>query len=213
MDLEPGYVIHEPMPFAKRVSYDGLFEGLADQLTGPLGDSDGALASTSASVGDGVPTDLDHAYGTTVGTAAEAHNDQVRGGTQSVAGVLIGQGADVETLRGAVLRFLPQPDAPVSMSLIDPPDSNLIHQGRGFDTPKPAPTPGKNPPEPGGPPDQSEAVIRQRIRDMYLALLGREPDQSGWDGWTSFVIDGGHSLDEVRQGILDSAEYHQLHGG
>jgi len=134
MELEPGLIVREDMPLGERVSRDGLLAGYLEELDGVLGTSDPGLAARSAYVGDGVPGDLPAAYSGTVGVAAEAHFNQAAGGSQSQAGPLIDHGGNVDALRGAVLSYLPAPDAPIDRDFRDPPDGNLIYQGRGFNS-------------------------------------------------------------------------------
>lgn len=46
---------------------------------------------------------------------------------------------------------------------------------------------------------------RDYVRDLYIAFLDREPDQSGWDAWTNAVALHGRPL--VLSGISDSPEF------
>ena len=137
--LEAGPFDDAPLPFGPRVMVDGLFTRHVDALVGTLGGSDGALQSSASTAGDNVPHDLDVAFLTTVGYAAQAHAEEVRGGSQSIAGALVGDGEDVETLRQSVLRYLPAPDAPIGAGLDPPPDPAVIRTGRGLDEAPPPP--------------------------------------------------------------------------
>lgn len=214
MELEPGFIVREPMPFGRRVSYDGLFTRYVDELDGVLGGSDSGLAGASARVGDGVPQDLDSAYDGTIGVAADAHAAQVGAGSGSQAGSLISDGGNVDTLRASVLGYLPQPDAPVDTSFVDPPDGAVVHTGRGFDTPKPEPPPPNAPPPVGPDPGTiHEDIVKEQVRQLYLELLNREPDAQGWADWVAQVLSGAITIEDVRAAIINSDEYRQLHGG
>lgn len=214
MELEPGYIVREEMPFGPPVATDGLFEGLADELTGVLADSDGALASTSAAVGDDVPQDIDAHYARTAGVAEEVTDDEIAAGSQSQADPLLTSGGAVDQLRGGVVGYLPQPDAPIDGNFIDPPDPNLIGTGRGFNS-----IGGGDDGSPGGggggdinvPPDP--ATIRESVRQLYLTILQREPDPQGWDDWSAYLEQPGHTLAQVNAAFYASDEYKQLHGG
>jgi hypothetical protein len=139
-DLEPGPIVVEPLPFGPRVSRDGLFEGLADQLHGTLAGSDGALQSSASTAGDNVPTDIAAMFQGTVGSAEEAHYEQVQVGPQSSADALTDTGEDVAALRASVLRYLPAPNAPIAASFDPPPDPGVIQTGRGLDDVTPPPS-------------------------------------------------------------------------
>jgi len=44
---------------------------------------------------------------------------------------------------------------------------------------------------------------RESVRQLYLSLLKRDPDQQGWDYWTNSSL----TLDGVKSGIMSSYEY------
>jgi hypothetical protein len=135
--LEPGPIVLEDMPFGPRVSHEGLFEGHVDQLLGTLAGSDGPLQVLAHHAGDDVPTDIDASFAQTVGSAEEAHADQVHAGPQSIADSLTDSGEDVATLRASVLKYLPAPTAPIAASFDPPPDAGIIKTGYGFENPPP----------------------------------------------------------------------------
>lgn len=126
-------MVLEPLPFAPRVAREGLFEGLADRLVGTLQASDSGLSGLARDAGHNVPRDLDTVFALTVATAENAHATEARGGSQSVADVLVDSGDDVDALRQSVLRYLPQPSAPIAANFDPPPDPRVIHSGRGLD--------------------------------------------------------------------------------
>jgi hypothetical protein len=108
-------------------------------------------------------------------------------------------------MRRAVLGYLPQPDTPIGVPFRDPPalPGGFIRSG-GWE--------GEITTPPGQPPDL-ETAVRASIRYLYVTLLGREPDQGGWDHWTREVIVNGHTVAWVREQILASDEYRRTHGG
>ena len=46
---------------------------------------------------------------------------------------------------------------------------------------------------------------RNQIADLYRTYLGRNPDQGGWDGYTS-QLEGGRSLQSIAREIATSDE-------
>jgi hypothetical protein len=211
MELEPGIITPQPMPLPPRVSRDGFFESFVNEIDGLLSGGDVALAVASARVGDGAPTDLNAAYDRTVGVALETHAAEVGRGSGSVADALIGHGENIDALRASVLQYLPQPDAPIDATFVEPPDSGVIGTGRGFDTPVPSREQPPTDPDPGGTPPRRETVVRAQVRRLYLELLGREPDAAGWDNWVDAVLNLGYTIADVRAAILASDEYLSTH--
>jgi hypothetical protein len=55
---------------------------------------------------------------------------------------------------------------------------------------------------------QAEQVVRQ----AYLDILGREPDPSGMQQYTSAMLQKGSSAADVRRSLLSSPEYAQRRG-
>jgi hypothetical protein len=212
MDIEPGpFTEREPLPLGPRISREGLFEQLAAQLVDPLSGADGGLDRLRATVGDGVPTDLDATYAATVGAADDAHASFAGSLDDRQGDTLADRGGAVDARRASVARYLPDADADVDASFVDVPDSSVIHTGRGFDTiTGPPETPPGRAPGPGPGPIE-EASVRRSIRRFYLDLLGREPDAAGWDFYTDQVLNHGWSLDDVRNAILQSDEYLAKH--
>lgn len=51
------------------------------------------------------------------------------------------------------------------------------------------------------------------VAKVYRELLGREPDQAGLDAWKQWVDQSGHSEQDLRNAIQQSAEFRQKNGG
>jgi Domain of unknown function (DUF4214) len=49
------------------------------------------------------------------------------------------------------------------------------------------------------------------IKRLYLATLGRGPDDAGWAGWTA-NLDGGQSLNSIAGGFVGSSEFQTTYG-
>lgn len=73
-----------------------------------------------------------------------------------------------------------------------------------------APIPGGTEPPPPDP-NQGPPPAVAWITALYEELLGREPDGGGMSSWLAFMA-AGHTIDEVRAGIIASPEYQQKHG-
>jgi hypothetical protein len=137
--FERGRITREPMPIGRRVSREGLFEGLAAHYSEFVAASDQPLRGVGARVGENVPTDLDAAYATTIGRAHDVLASEVAAGAPTQADALVTRGGAVDALRGSVLRYLPQPDAAIETPFLPaPPNPGLMHDPR--------------PPRDGGPP-------------------------------------------------------------
>ncbi|MBI2474692.1 MAG: peptidoglycan-binding protein [Candidatus Taylorbacteria bacterium] len=52
-----------------------------------------------------------------------------------------------------------------------------------------------------------DAQRREAIRQLYLSLLDREPEQAGWDFWFSSNL----TIEQIKSGIIGSSEYQNLH--
>lgn len=50
---------------------------------------------------------------------------------------------------------------------------------------------------------------RDYVSDLYHGILGREPDNEGYDYWVG-ALDGGKSRDQVLWGFIGSQEYKKL---
>jgi hypothetical protein len=131
MELEPGLIDRQDMPFGPRVARDGLFEGLAEPLVGALSGSDPVLFSLQATIAGNVADGLDGTFVSTVG-AAEAVTDGNRGaGDDQTAGALVDAGQGSEAYRQSVLSYMPQPEAPIEGDFRDLPPLGSGHPGNG----------------------------------------------------------------------------------
>lgn len=213
MELEPGpFAVRDAMPFGPRVSREGLFTGLLDELAATLQGSDPQLELARQRVGDDLPQDLEATYASTVGDAADRTAAEQDGQDRSTAPALSEHGDQVERLRGSVLRFLPPPDVSLDTSFVDPPPVPRSFppdpwRGGGGGDGK-----GSSGEPPAGPP-RGEHLARLQVRQAYLDLLLREPDPGGWDYYTSQMVDNGLPIAWVRQQLQNSEEYRQLHTG
>jgi len=190
VELEPGLIVREPMPFAPRVSYDGLFASLLDDTAPLLGSADDALApATTAVSGDGAP-DVGGAYDTIIGGARDAHQANVDRGTGSVADALTGTGEQVTQLRASVIGYLPPPETAPDTSFVEPPPPDYSGGGQfdqgGQDTRTPrqfAPPPSSSAPPPSGPSGGAPSPPPQAPPPQPPPSGGGEPpappDQSG----------------------------------
>ena len=142
--LAPGFVTREPMPLGPRVSHDGLFTALADESARFLGDSDGPLGAMSTRVGEPAMDDFDAAYATTIGHAADVLAQQVGAGVSPIPDQLVAAGGGVDAYHSDVLRYLPQPDAPIETGFLPPPDPVTFIGPR---PPREPPRPPRLPPE------------------------------------------------------------------
>lgn len=131
MELEPGIIDREPMPFGPRVSYDGLFEGLVESLAGTLGGSDGALFSLQTTIAGNVADGLDVEFASTVGAAEGVAENNRGAGDDHTANALVDTGAGSEAYRQSVLSYMPQPDAPIEGNFRELPDFGAGHPGNG----------------------------------------------------------------------------------
>ena len=57
----------------------------------------------------------------------------------------------------------------------------------------------------------SEEGRKYFVRELYLHLMGREPDDGGLQDWIA-VLAGGASKSEVYQDFLNSDEYREKNG-
>ncbi|MFA6404832.1 MAG: peptidoglycan-binding protein [Candidatus Paceibacterota bacterium] len=52
----------------------------------------------------------------------------------------------------------------------------------------------------------TSTVTREAVRQLYLTLLRREPDQQGWDYWMKYSS----NIDVIKQAIMNTTEYRNL---
>jgi hypothetical protein len=131
MELEPGIIDRQDMPFGPRVATEHLFEGLAEPLVGALSGGDGALFSLQATIAGNVADGLDGTFVSTVG-AAEAVTDANRGaGDDQTAGALVDAGQGSEAYRQSVLSYMPQPEAPIQGDFRELPPLGSGYPGNG----------------------------------------------------------------------------------
>lgn len=72
--------------------------------------------------------------------------------------------------------------------------------------------------EPPGPtPEEIQAEIDRRtsdarncVADQYRAVLRRDPDYPGADGWVNALVDNRLSCDGLRRALMDSGEYREI---
>jgi hypothetical protein len=131
MELEPGLVVHEPMPFGPRVGHDGLFEGLVEPLVGALGGGDATLFALQETIAANVADGLDARFVATIGAAEEAAVNNRGAGDDQTADALVDAGAGSEAYRQSVLRYIPQPDAPIEHDFRELPNFGAGHPGAG----------------------------------------------------------------------------------
>lgn len=131
MELEPGIIDREPMPFGPRVSHHGLFEGLAESVVGALGGSDAPLASLQTAIAGNVADGLDAVFASTVGAAEAVTANNQGAGDDQTANALVDTGAGSEAYRQSVLGYLPQPDAPIEGDFRELPNFGDGHPGTG----------------------------------------------------------------------------------
>lgn len=131
MELSPGYIVREEMPFGPRVSGRHFFEGLADPLVGALSGSDGGLFSLQQVIGGNVADGLDGLYTSTVGHAEGVADNNGGAGDDQTASALVDSGAGSEAYRQSVLGYLPQPDAPIEGNFRELPNFGEGHPGGG----------------------------------------------------------------------------------
>jgi hypothetical protein len=131
MELEPGIINREPMPFGPRVSHDGMFAHFLEPLASTVNGGDAALFSHQQAIANNVADGLDETFATTIG-AAEAIADNNRGaGDDQTAGVLVDNGGGVDAQRAASLPYLPQSDAPIEGNFRELPAFGEGHPGNG----------------------------------------------------------------------------------
>lgn len=128
-DPEPGIMERvDPRslaPFPASQSFEGL---VAEHLQGG-NDRDDALARAGQdAAGDGAP-DLDPVWTSTVGVAEETVAANAGARDDTTANVLSDRTAGAEAQRLVSVPHLPQPDAPIEGSYIDPPKPAGIDPG------------------------------------------------------------------------------------
>lgn len=131
MELEPGYLDREPMPFGPRVAHDGLFEGLAEPIVNALGGSDPGLHSLQTTIAGNVADGLDARFASTIGAAEGVAENNAGAGNDQTAGALIDTGGGVDAQRDASLPYLPQSDAPIEGNFRELPAFGEGHPGNG----------------------------------------------------------------------------------
>jgi len=125
------------MPFGPRVSRDGLFESLLAPLAAALGASDDVLVPRQTAIAGNSDAGLDATFVSTIGVAEDVTAGQAGAADDQTSDRLVDAGGGVESYRGSVLRYLPQPETPIV--------------GDFLDTPPPTPPPSLEPPEDRGP--------------------------------------------------------------
>lgn len=131
MELEPGIIDREPMPFGRRVSFEGLFERLAEPLAGSLGGSDGGLFSIQHTIAANVVDGLDGTFAATVGAAEAVAANNAGAGDDQTAHALVDNGGGVDAQHGASLPYLPPPNAPIDGNFREFPNLGDGHPGGG----------------------------------------------------------------------------------
>lgn len=140
MELEPGIIVREPMPFAPRVSHEGMFNALAEPLIGALSGGDGGLFSLQATIAENVADGLDAGFASTVGAAEAVAANNAGAGDDQTANALVDNGGGVDAHRSAALPYLPQADAPIEGNFRELPALGGGHPGNGgIDTGDPNP--------------------------------------------------------------------------
>lgn len=143
MELEPGIIVREPMPFGPRVATDGLFESLAEPLVNALGGSDAGFFSLQTTIAGNVADGLDGKFSSTIGAAEAVTENNAGAGDDHTANQLVDNGAGTEAYRQSVLSYMPQPDAPIEGNFRELPDFGKGHLGGGG-VEGGDPTPGKD---------------------------------------------------------------------
>lgn len=204
------------MPLGPRVVTPGLFLSLGADLQRDLG---GITQGYDSAIGALV---VDGGAGLTVpdrGALSDATNgagDVVPGSANDPLAGAVDSGGAIASDAATQAGDLPGPDSSEPDVGLDAP---IEHEPAAPEDPggkNPPPPPAPEPPAPPSPtpgPPPGETNVREAIRQLYLELLFREPDQGGWDNWYHEMVDNGHSLDWVRARIMESEEYRQLHGG
>lgn len=131
MELAPGYLTPEDMPFGPRVFTDGLFEGKAETLVGALGASDGPLSSIQTTIAANVADGLDGKFASTIGAAEHANENNGGQADDQTAGTLVDNGGGVEMYHQSAQSYLPQPDAPIEGNFKEFPNMGDGYKGNG----------------------------------------------------------------------------------
>jgi len=201
---------------------------LSAALAGPLSTITSArdgLSSVAGAVAPDAPVDVDGRYALTIGVARDELGAEDAPVASSAPDTLVAAGENSETIRQSVLRYLPQVDAPIEQPFIEPPHppgGQLPDPDRGGPD---AQTPLDDRGKPTGPVDTgggasgggtsasalTAAAVREAVRQDYLTLLHREPDEPAWTAWVEQVTIAGHSLAWVTDRIVESDEYKAKH--
>lgn len=120
-DYAPGPIDLGDLPLGPRVFHDGLFEQLVEPLAGVLAGSDGPLASLQTTIAGNTEDGLEGTWQSTIGAADDLAANQAGLGDDQTADALVDAGAGTEAYRQSVLRYLPQPDAPIQGDFRDLP--------------------------------------------------------------------------------------------
>lgn len=144
-ELEPGPLERLTLdllePFPTRPSFEGLLSGAREQLRG----SDPALSGAAVYVVQNPTAGIDARYNTTIG-GAEAHVDgEISTSPTAPTSALIANGDNTDRIRQSVLRFLPSPEFPISVTLDPPPMAPDVENP----FPTPPPRGGDDPPPTG----------------------------------------------------------------
>jgi hypothetical protein len=121
MELEPGPIVREPMPLGPRVFTPGLFASRAALLLGALRDSDAGFAAVELEIAGNAGDGLAASFAGSIDAAADAAANQANWRDDRTADTLVDAGGGADAYRQSVLRYLPQPDAPITTSFDDPP--------------------------------------------------------------------------------------------
>jgi hypothetical protein len=124
-ELEPGPIVREEMPLPPAIFYPGRLARHLELIVDELGASDVVLGGHQHDIAGNRGDGLDALYASTIGAAADVDANQPPADADQTAHVLVDAGAGTEAYRQSVLRYLPQPDAPVPEDYI-PPVPNVI---------------------------------------------------------------------------------------
>jgi hypothetical protein len=124
-ELEPGPIVREEMPLPPAIFYPGRLARHLELIVDELGASDVVLGGHQHDIAGNRGDGLDALYASTIGAAADADANHPPADADQTAHVLVDAGAGTEVYRQSVLRYLPQPDAPVPEDYI-PPVPNVI---------------------------------------------------------------------------------------
>src|SRR5262245_50893241 len=216
---EPGpFAVREPMPLPPRVITPGRVTSLGAELSWFYRGTDDQFGAFSAALA----RDGSAAYagddGGALGDAVAGADATVPGGANDALAAAVDNGVAIDD------------DGSIQQSVLPGPDQN--YPADGTDAPlehEPPPHGGDEPPRgpggggpggggggpggPGGPTDEEKhrERVRSQVRQIYRDLLQREADPGGLENYVDRVIIDGFTLDQVRDAIRQSDEYHEKH--